>query len=172
MPDGGELRRICAFDDGVEPRGWTHIVLHHSAGAAGSAASIERYHRSLGWEHGLGYHFVVGNGTGSGDGEIEAAPRWRRQQIGAHCRAGGMNEIGIGICFVGNFDRSSPTAAQVGSGIALVQHLAARFDIASVRIIGHREAPGAATRCPGRAFPVGVFRAAARPFATRQSGSR
>jgi hypothetical protein len=161
LPSAARLDAICAVEDGVAERAWAYIVLHHSAGRRGSAAAIDRDHRSRGWPNGLGYHFVIGNGTGSGNGEIEPGPRWRRQLDGAHCRAGGMNQRGIGICFVGDFEEDRPTAAQIGSAVALVRHLAARFAVPPERIIGHREAPGAATLCPGTHCPLPTLRAAA-----------
>src|SRR4051812_3753672 len=49
---------------------WQYIVIHHSATPSGSAAAFDRMHRAKGWDE-LGYHFVIGNGTMSGDGQIE-----------------------------------------------------------------------------------------------------
>src|SRR5262249_43225647 len=57
-------------------RPWRYIVLHHSASAVGNYDEIDREHRKqLGYD-GCGYHFVIGNGNGSGDGQIEVARRW------------------------------------------------------------------------------------------------
>ena len=47
--------------------------------------------------NGLAYHFVIGNGDGMPDGEIEPTFRWREQIQGAHAGAGEYNEQGIGI---------------------------------------------------------------------------
>ena len=58
----------------VAPNKWLYIVIHHSATPAGSAAQFDRSHRQKGWDE-LGYHFVIGNGTGSRDGQIEVGPR-------------------------------------------------------------------------------------------------
>ena len=159
-----ELARRCAVEPDVTLRRWTHVVLHHSATAVGNARLFDAYHRETkGWAHGLGYHFVIGNGTRSGDGEIEVGERWIRQQVGAHCAAGGMNRTAIGICFVGNFESDAgPTAAQIEAGTALIRHVARQFGIPPEHVIGHREAPGANTACPGRSFPIQRMRAAAR----------
>ena len=64
-------------------RTWKYIVIHHSATDSGSAASFDRSHRKRGWD-GLGYHFVIGNGRGTGDGVVEVGYRWTRQVTGAH----------------------------------------------------------------------------------------
>jgi len=103
-------------------RNWRHIVIHHSATATGSAASFDREHRERGWE-GLGYHFVIGNGTGTGDGQVEVGYRWRNQQRGAHAGNLEYNEYGIGICLVGDFapDGQPPRAGPLPPG--QVRHL-------------------------------------------------
>src|ERR1043166_2961437 len=48
-------------------RPWRWIVIHHSATSAGGMAMFDREHKAKGWD-GVGYHFVIGNGTQSGDG--------------------------------------------------------------------------------------------------------
>ena len=69
----------------VEKR-WRAIVIHHSGTENGNSAIFDRSHRDAnGWE-GVGYDFVIGNGTDSGDGEVEVTFRWREQRTGAHCR--------------------------------------------------------------------------------------
>lgn len=164
MPSEPDLERLCAVDPAVRVRAWTHIVLHHSGGAVGDAAMIDRYHRrTKSWKNGLGYDFVIGNGTRSGDGEIEVGHRWLRQLDGAHCKAGGMNKKAIGICFVGDFETGhGPSAAQLLAGITLVQHLAAKFSIPPANILGHGQVGGANTLCPGKHFPIEPFHAAVR----------
>ncbi len=163
-PSKTDIQRLCALNPGVRMRPRTHIVLHHSDGRVGDAAAIDRHHRrTKEWKGGLGYDFVIGNGTLSGDGEIEVGHRWRRQLPGAHCRAGGMNRRGIGICFVGKFETGDgPTAAQIASGVALVRHLAEEFEIPPESILGHGAVSGAATKCPGKRLSVDLFRAAVR----------
>ncbi len=160
---GDEIEDLCAVNSGVTLRAWTHIVLHHTATASDNAASIDRFHRRVrGWANGLGYDFVIGNGSRSGDGEIEVGHRWRRQLDGAHCLAGDMNRKAIGICFVGNFEAGpGPTEAQVLAGIGLVRHVARRFSIPPENILGHREVPGGDTLCPGKFFPLELMRFAA-----------
>jgi hypothetical protein len=130
---------------------WRYIVVHHSATAIGSAAQIDKAHRARGWDE-LGYHFVIGNGHGSGDGRVEVGPRWRAQKWGAH--TGGTpdneyNNFGIGICLVGDFTAHLPSPAQLAALRHLTAYLAARYHIPARNIIGHRDAPNATTQCPG-----------------------
>lgn len=137
----------------VAERKWRYIIVHHSATDKGSAAFFDRVHRDQGWE-GLGYHFVIGNGTMNvADGQIEPGPRWREQRGGAHCKVRGrpeFNEYGIGICLVGNFNNGLPSEAQMRSLAALIRRLQARYDIPKSRIQGHGSLK--ATDCPGKKF--------------------
>ncbi len=133
-------------------RDWKYIVIHHSASASGCAAEFDRFHRETrGWENGLGYHFVIGNGCGSCDGQIEIGNRWVNQIDGAHAGVKEYNHYGIGICLVGNFNESSPTPAQMASLSALVEYLQDRCHIPSKNIITHKHIKD--TDCPGRNFP-------------------
>ncbi|MGA2171898.1 MAG: peptidoglycan recognition family protein [Sedimentisphaerales bacterium] len=138
-------------------RAWSAIIIHHSATDAANAAIIDKWHRDNGW-NGIGYDFVIGNGTNSGDGEVEPTYRWRGQLTGAHC--GGTpgnwaNEEGIGICLVGDFNRTTPTARQMDSLVRLVRFLQQRYGIPKSRIYGHGSTPGGhSTDCPGRRFPM------------------
>lgn len=139
-------------------RQWTAIIIHHSATAYGNAAIFDKWHREGNHWEGVGYDFVIGNGTNSGDGEVEVTFRWRGQRVGAHC--GGTannwaNEKGIGICLVGDFDSTKPTEGQLESLVRLVRFLQGRYGIPTSRIFGHKDTPGARpTNCPGRVFPM------------------
>lgn len=136
---------------------WKYIIIHHSATDVGSAAEINKAHLTRGWS-GVGYHFVIDNGTaGKGDGQIEMAPRWVNQQKGAHCRAGGMNEKGIGICLVGNFSKDRVSEKQMSSLTYLVDKLRMFYKIPKKNIIGHGGVSGAHTECPGKYFPWKSF---------------
>ena len=136
---------------------WRYLVIHHSASDLGSAAIFHRAHIARGWD-GLGYHFVIGNGTASGDGEVEVGYRWRDQARGAHAGNNEYNEHGIGICLVGNLENTAATARQMASLRSLVSYLMGRYNISGQGIIGHRNVPGKSTDCPGRNFNLDAFR--------------
>ncbi len=138
-------------------RPWQYIVLHHSASESDSLETIDRFHREVrGWD-GCGYHFVIGNGTYSGDGEIEVSRRWLEQKHGAHTKVAGhpeYNRYGIGICLVGNFEQHPPTPKQTQAARALVAYLMARYNIPPSRVSLHRVLAGGRTACPGSQFPT------------------
>ncbi len=131
-------------------RPWRWIVVHHSASESGSAATFDRWHRARGWDE-LGYHFVITNGRGGDDGNVEVGSRWTKQKWGAHCKTpdNRYNDFGVGICLVGDFRKSQPTAAQLRSLRRLATFLVDRYGIDPANVIGHRDAPGTTTVCPG-----------------------
>jgi LysM repeat protein len=142
---------------------WKYIIVHHTATWRGNAKSIHRSHGDRGFWNGLGYHFLIDNGTmGKGDGQIEMSPRWIRQQVGAHCKASGMNDKAIGVALVGNFNTDSPTPNQLQSLRYLLKTLGNYYRIPNGNILGHREVEGAKTECPGSRFPLGSLRQIAR----------
>jgi N-acetylmuramoyl-L-alanine amidase len=154
VPDAAPRRHVIT----VYPSNkWKYIIVHHSATEAGSSEMFNEAHQKRGW-HEVGYHFIIDNATaGKADGQIETGPRWIRQGDGAHCKASSMNEKGIGICLVGNFSRSQPTAAQMDSLVHLVNVLRKYYHIPKSRILGHGHVSGAKTECPGTKFPWNEF---------------
>jgi hypothetical protein len=134
------------------------VVIHHSATPGGNAKLFDKFHRSKGWD-GLGYHFVIGNGTDSPDGVVEVGPRWHKQMHGAHCKTDNnyYNEHGIGICLVGDFNVNEPTARQMASLKQLVEFLATRCNISSNRVTSHGAVTGK-TQCPGSKFSLSTFK--------------
>lgn len=143
-------------------RRWQAIVIHHSATSYGNMAIFDQWHREGNHWEGVGYDFVIGNGTDSADGQVEVTFRWTQQMTGAHCKTPGnwANENAIGICLVGNFDVSVPTRAQMQSLEKLIQFLSARYHISPDRIYGHKTTPGArATDCPGNHLSLVPIRA-------------
>lgn len=147
------------YGRGWVPRGgiqnrWDYIVIHHSGTDAGNAAQIDKHHRSVNrWDE-LGYHFVIGNGSRSGDGLVEVGSRWQKQKVGAHCKTHGntYNEHGIGICLVGNFENDRPTDAQMRSLVGLVRFLMNQCAVRPENVVTHGGVTGR-TECPGDNFP-------------------
>lgn len=136
---------------------WIYVVVHHSATEAGSVESIHAEHRrrkdSAGnsWL-GIGYHFLIGNGSGMADGEIQPTFRWRQQIHGAHSGSLVHNSNGIGVCLIGNFQQHAPTDKQLDAVTRLVGSLSKRYNIPARLVIGHNTVKP--TACPGKNFPL------------------
>ncbi len=157
----GRMTGPLDWSPSAAARPWKWIVIHHSATHNGSAAAFDKMHKEKGWDE-LGYHFVIGNGTNSGNGQVEVGGRWRQQKWGAHAKTADnrYNDYGIGICLVGNFDIERPTPAQQQSLAKLVAFLEKTYRIPEVRVIGHGETK--ATECPGRFMNIAQVRNQAR----------
>ena len=167
----------------------THIVIHHSAtpdGRTFNTSAIRRYHTSFRidgvsvpeadfrvrkaagdgvrfeepWRN-IGYHYMIEEV----DGGIEViVGRWV-PEVGAHCKEGGMNQVGVGICIVGNFDVEVPDVRVWTKARELVRFLMASHVILSKNVLGHREAQALAgvpveqrKTCPGRLWNMERFR--------------
>ena len=156
VPAAASLRSVIPLYPSAK---WRYIVIHHSVSDTGDATFLDVVHRRRGFDRGLGYHFVIDNGTNTRiDGQIEAAPRWIKQLDGAHCNADGMNVCGIGICLVGDFTREVPTRKQMDSLVLLVNTLRKYYHIPLNHVIRHKDVPGKRTACPGNSFPWNEFK--------------
>ena len=156
IPQAAPLRPVIPI---FKSDKWRYIVIHHSVTDSGDASSLDTIHRRRGFDRGLGYHFVIDNGTKTRvDGQIEASPRWIKQMDGAHCNMGGMNECGIGICLVGDFTHVPPTEKQMDSLVLLVNTLRSYYHISLSHVIRHKDVPGKRTECPGNSFPWNAFK--------------
>ncbi len=139
----------------LDRRRWKHLILHHSATLTGNSAKFDRFHRERHhMENGLAYHFVIGNGSDSGDGEIEIGPRWAKQLEGGHVSSRAFNENSIGVCLVGNFEEQRPTPPQLTALIELLGCLKRDLVAGNCKLLLHREVNGERTLCPGRHFPA------------------
>jgi hypothetical protein len=136
---------------------WKYIVVHNSGTREGNARVFDIYHKRVRhMQNGLAYHFVIGDGHGSGDGQIEIGPRWTRQINGGHVASDYLNDIALGICLVGDFNRDTPTKAQVGALEELVSYLRNRVGKSQGRqaiVHAHKEINPRPTDCPGDHFP-------------------
>lgn len=160
LPSTSNAVGEAAWMPSVAQRRWKYIVIHHSATPGGNAAKFDREHKAKGWDE-LGYHFVIDNGNGGPDGRVEVGPRWPKQKWGAHAKTpdNRYNELGIGICFVGNFQDGKPTAKQLQSAAKLVAYLMQTYKIPASNVIGHDDTKS--TLCPGRNLSLAKVRALA-----------
>lgn len=155
-----DLRYIAAVQSHtakikVDRPKWKYIIAHHSATPYGNAESYGREDYRHGMENGLAYHFVIGSGRDSGDGEIEIGSRWTKQLHGGHVSKWNYNNHGIGICMVGNFEKTKPTGRQLAAFTELVDYLGHGLLGGHYKFMVHKEVN--ATLCPGRNYPTSAM---------------
>ncbi len=171
-----EASLILPRDAQPIPGQWQAIVIHHSATPAGDSVTLNRQHTASGLS-GLGYHFVIGNGQGLGDGLVEVGYRWNRQLAGAHVAganpiesrngldrtslstadADQYNRHSIGICMIGNGNRREFTDRQIHELITIVRALQAQFGIPGSAVYLHSDLSKVSS--PGKFFPTAEFEA-------------
>jgi N-acetylmuramoyl-L-alanine amidase len=102
------------------------VTIHHTDGhqtmseaaTAAEVRSIQEYHMNgHGWED-IGYHFLI-------DGQGRVVEGRPAETLGAHTL--GANSNNIGVAMMGDFDRMTPTPAQVQSLTRLVSYLAVKY---------------------------------------------
>lgn len=161
------------FDTHGPEEPWQVIVIHDSQQPAGSYETIDRAHRRSG-KSGCGYHFVLGNGTGSQDGRIEVGYRWTYQQIGdffegPEAEAFNQRFRTIGICVVGDLDAAPMTAEQHRELVWLVRQLAERYGISADRVFVDAGSNGDGS---AEHFPYAAFRDAITPGTPPMAAAR
>jgi hypothetical protein len=154
-----------------EPRVVRGITVHHSDGPPmAQPETLDGWHRDRGfavdvtaadyapdhaplWLHlrpgevrtlHAGYHVYV-----TADGAI-----WRcrpESKHGAHCRVANRNETHLSVCLAGKLEECKPAASQLDALRHVLVGWCTRYSLdPDLAIEGHRDAPGAATDCPGR----------------------
>ena len=127
---------------------WQYIYIHHSRTPAGTAATVASD------EGGPCDHFVIGNGDGCVDGEIQLTQQWTQQLSITH-PPGGVTHVDpacISICMIGDFDRVRPTAAQSRRLTELVASLQSRLHIPAGHVLTIDQPASSAGI--GRRFPL------------------
>ncbi|QQL44144.1 peptidoglycan recognition protein family protein [Sulfuriroseicoccus oceanibius] len=157
---GAEVRTL--IDQGIELNGrpdWRGVVIHSSGEPAGSAAAFRYYHeRVLGFDEGMGYHFVIGNGRGAADGSVAVGSRWLEGKEGGAVRESSVPRIDI--CLVGDFSEDPPTKAQMLALRELLAVLESRLgEFALDQVRGHDHVEYNRRPCPGPHFPIESVRA-------------
>ena len=130
---------------------WRYIYVHHSRTPGGDAVSLAQ-------QSGTSDHFVIGNGDGCIDGEIQMTQAWNHQQSIATPPAGAtrMDPNCISICLVGDFDRTLPTPTQQRRLAQLVGTLQRQLKInaSDVQVYDLDASPAGI----GHVFPIASFR--------------
>lgn len=155
---GEGMESIFRTDEPIAPGRWDSIVIYHSASPYGTPTSLESRQREL-TRQGMGFHFLVGNGAGMGDGDIHVGYRWMDQAEGLHS-VGQSTQVdphsAVGICLIGDGNRRPFTRMQVQRLAQLVGSLARELGIDPERV--YLQSDLAETGSPGRYFPEAQFR--------------
>ncbi len=110
------------------PGRWNRIEIYYSGTKAGNIEQLASL-SGLASPEDIDCHFVICNGLGGSDGQIQSTEKWQRQWsvIPTQTRHGSGQTIRICIIAAGKTDR--PTNCQIKRTEALVEALYRKFDI-------------------------------------------
>jgi hypothetical protein len=130
---------------------WKYIYIHHSRTAAGNALTLSKAYGTV------RDHFVVCNGDGAVDGEIQVGHRWNQQTTALPPRGiAAIDSKCVSICLVGDFDQTTPTPTQLRRLAQLTSTLQAKFRIPPENILLVDQPDSAASI--GKYFPATAFK--------------
>ena len=125
-----------------------YAFIHHTAGSTPTSESqeratmqqVQRYHQdSRGWCD-IAYNFLI-----MPSGRVYEGRGWTR----VNGATKGYNSNSIAVCFAGNFETATPTAAAINAGRALLnQGIRDGYLTPDFILRGHRDV--GSTACPGR----------------------
>jgi hypothetical protein len=146
----GSLEPIFQTTVPAAPGRWQYIYIRQSKTPSGDALTLLQSGNG-------GDHFVISNGDGGMDGEIQLTSRWDRQ-LPALPPAGlaTLDDRWISICLIGDLDHSQPTPTQLRRLAQLVGALQTRHRIEphNILMVSGLDTPVAI----GRHFPLEHFR--------------
>jgi hypothetical protein len=107
---------------------WNRIEVYCSGTEAGNIEQLASL-SGLGEPQDINCHFVVCNGLGGDDGQIQPSEKWQRQWSLVPGRTWHGDKRTIRICVVSNSKVAPPTDFQVKRVEELVEALSRKFDI-------------------------------------------
>ncbi|HEX3357280.1 MAG TPA: N-acetylmuramoyl-L-alanine amidase [Tepidisphaeraceae bacterium] len=136
--------------DAAKPPQWKYIYIHQSKSAGSNANSIMQPDGEF------NDHFLIGNGDGLNDGEVEMGQHWEGQQSAdAPAPNTQIDPDCISICMIGDLDHNRPTPTQMRRLSQLVSALQAhyRIPLSNVALADQPQSSAGV----GRFFPVAAF---------------
>jgi N-acetylmuramoyl-L-alanine amidase len=130
----------------IQPGRWKYIFVHQSHTDSGDALSLAQT------SSGVPDHFVIGNGQGCQDGEIQITQRWAQQDPPGEIAGLPRTQPNfVSICLVGDFDRYGPTPAQQRRLVQLITALQRQLGVQGQNVVFPANQAGIAGT--GRNFP-------------------
>jgi N-acetylmuramoyl-L-alanine amidase len=131
----------------IDPAKVRYVVVHHTANSNpnwGVRECHKCHQTERGWS-GIGYNYLIEQ-----DGTVyEGRADIDRDYIGAHVE--GYNSTSVGVCLAGDYDKQTPTAANLRITAQVVAMLLDRYHLDFSAIRYHADL--AMKSCPGENFP-------------------
>lgn len=124
----GPVEKAVFSRDVQSPDYWNRIEVYYSGTRAGNIEQLTSLGGLAGPED-INCHFVICNGLGGSDGQIQTTEKWQRQWSVVPGRSWYGSAQTIRICVVADGHSSHPTDSQKKRTDALVERLCRKFDI-------------------------------------------
>jgi hypothetical protein len=128
-----DIEEIIQARSMLSPDRWNCIEIYYSRTSGGNLAQLASL-SGLSSTVEVNFHFVIYNGRGGNDGQIQSTERWLEQYS---CIPGGSwygTGTTIRICIVADGSKTMPTDCQLKRTAALVEELSHRFNISPANI--------------------------------------
>ncbi len=127
--------RVCSFDllPAQAPGRWECIEVYYSGTKAGNIEQLASLSGAASSDD-INCHFVICNGLGASDGQIQTTEKWQKQWsvIPDHTWYGSSRTIRV--CVVADGKKVHPTDSQIKRAEALVETLSAKNNISPTKI--------------------------------------
>lgn len=123
------LEKAISSQTSQLPGRWERIEVYYSHTRAGNIQQLAALEGLAGPED-INSHFIICNGLGGRDGQIQKTEKWQRQWSIIPAKDWYGTGRTIRICIIADPKTASPTDFQIKRAEALVEVLARRFDIA------------------------------------------
>ena len=127
------VEEVISSDVTRTRRRWNCIKIRYSGTKAGNIKQLASLNGMVNPED-INCHFVICNGLGDGDGQIQPTEKWQRQWAIASDLTSYGSEQTIHICVIADNKIARPTNFQIKRTEALVEELSRKFDIQSALI--------------------------------------
>ncbi|MDD5326882.1 MAG: N-acetylmuramoyl-L-alanine amidase [Phycisphaerae bacterium] len=122
------IEKAIFSETAQSPHRWNSIEIYYSATKAGNVEQLASLNGLTSPED-LNYHFVVCNGLGGDDGEIQSTEKWQKQWSIIPGQTWYGSGQAIRICVIADNETVYPTNTQVKRVDALIEKLSRKFNI-------------------------------------------
>jgi len=122
------IEKTISSEMAQSPNRWNCIEIYYSATNAGNVEQLASL-SGLTSPEDLNCHFVICNGLGAGDGQIQSTEKWQRQWSIVPGQTWYGTSQTIRICVIAAGETGSPTNLQIKRAEALIEALSRKFNI-------------------------------------------
>ena len=122
------VEKAMASQAAQSPGRWNCIEIYYSQTKAGNIEQLASLN-GLTSPDDINCHFVICNGLGGDDGQIQVSIKWQRQWSTISGQTWYGNKQTIRICVIADGKTASPTDAQIKRVESLVEGLCRKFNI-------------------------------------------